>query len=92
MEVLLNNLISNAIRHNHSNGEIKIILDTKQLTISNTGTGTFNFEQVLKRFHKSDGSEGIGLGLTLCKQICDNYGFKLNYSLHEDTHTFAVLF
>jgi signal transduction histidine kinase len=92
MEVLLNNLISNAIRHNHSNGEIKIILDTKQLTISNTGTGTFNFEQVLKRFHKSDGSEGIGLGLTLCKQICDNYGFKLNYSLHGDTHTFAVLF
>jgi signal transduction histidine kinase len=92
MEVLLNNLISNAIRHNHSNGEIKIILDTKQLTISNTGTGTFNFEQVLKRFHKSDGSEGIGLGLTLCKQICDNYGFKLSYSLHGDTHTFAVLF
>jgi signal transduction histidine kinase len=92
IEVLLNNLISNAIRHNHSNGEIKIILDTKQLTISNTGTGTFNFEQVLKRFHKSDGSEGIGLGLTLCKQICDNYGFKLNYSLHGDTHTFAVLF
>jgi signal transduction histidine kinase len=92
IEVLLNNLISNAIRHNHSNGEIKVILDTKQLTISNTGTGTFNFEQVLKRFHKSDGSEGIGLGLTLCKQICDNYGFKLNYSLHKDTHTFAVSF
>jgi signal transduction histidine kinase len=92
MEVLLNNLISNAIRHNHSNGEIKIVLDTKQLNISNTGTGTFNFEQVLKRFHKSDGSEGIGLGLTLCKQICDNYGFKLNYSLHKNTHTFAVSF
>jgi signal transduction histidine kinase len=92
IEVLLNNLISNAIRHNHSNGEIKVILDTKQLNISNTGTGTFNFEQVLKRFHKSDGSEGIGLGLTLCKQICDNYGFKLNYSLHKDTHTFAVSF
>jgi signal transduction histidine kinase len=92
MEVLLNNLISNAIRHNHSNGEIKIILDTKQLTISNTGTGTFNFEQVLKRFHKSDGSEGIGLGLTLCKQICDNYSLKLNYSQHKNTHTFAVIF
>ena len=92
MEVLLNNLISNAIRHNHSNGEIKIVLDTKQLTISNTGTGTFNFEQVLKRFHKSDGSEGIGLGLTLCKQICDNYGLKLNYSLYKDIHTFTVLF
>jgi signal transduction histidine kinase len=92
MEVLLNNLVSNAIRHNYSNGEIKIILDTKQLTISNTGNGTFNFDQVLKRFHKSDGSEGIGLGLTLCKQICDNYGFGLNYSLYEHTHNFTVMF
>jgi signal transduction histidine kinase len=92
MEVLLNNLISNAIRHNYSNGEIKIILDTKQLTISNTGNGTFNFDQVLKRFHKSDRSEGIGLGLTLCKQICDNYGLTLNYSQHKNTHTFTVIF
>jgi signal transduction histidine kinase len=92
MEVLLNNLISNAIRHNYSNGEIKIILDTKQLTISNTGNGTFNFDQVLKRFHKSDGSEGIGLGLTLCKQICDNYGLNLSYSQHNNTHTFTVIF
>jgi signal transduction histidine kinase len=92
MEVLLNNLISNAIRHNYPGGHITLTLLPKQLIVSNTGSGTFNIEQALKRFHKADGSEGIGLGLTLCKQICDNYGFKLAYLHDNETHTFSVTF
>nr|WP_067055830.1 HAMP domain-containing sensor histidine kinase [Mucilaginibacter sp. L294] len=92
VEILLNNLLSNAIRHNHQDGELSVYLDSEKLTISNTGEGSFDFQQVLKRFHKSDGSEGIGLGLTLCKQICDNYGFKLHYLHNSQTHTFSVTF
>lgn len=92
IEILLNNLLSNAIRHNYHNGELSIKLDAQKLTINNTGEGNFDFDQVLKRFHKSDGSEGIGLGLTLCKQICDNYGFKLGYLNVNHTHAFSVAF
>jgi signal transduction histidine kinase len=92
IEVLLNNLLSNGIRHNHQGGELSIYLDTEKLIISNTGEGSFDFGQVLKRFHKSDGSEGIGLGLTLCKQICDNYGYTLNYEYDNNTHIFSVVF
>jgi signal transduction histidine kinase len=92
IEILLNNLLSNAIRHNQQNGELSVYLTTGKLTISNTGKGSFSFQQVLKRFHKSDGSEGIGLGLTLCKQICDNYGFKLDYEQTGNIHIFSVTF
>lgn len=92
IEILLNNLLSNAIRHNHHNGGLTVYLSAKKLAISNTGEGRFDFDQVLKRFHKSDGSEGIGLGLTLCKQICDNYGFKLDYERDGKNHTFSVTF
>ncbi|MEB0262218.1 MULTISPECIES: HAMP domain-containing sensor histidine kinase [unclassified Mucilaginibacter] len=92
IEILLNNLLSNAIRHNYHNGQLSVILDAQKLTITNTGKGSFNFDQVLKRFHKSDGSEGIGLGLTLCKQICDNYGFTLGYEQDDKMHTFSVIF
>jgi signal transduction histidine kinase len=92
VEILLNNLLSNAIRHNHQDGELSIYLDPEKLTISNTGEGIFDFQQVLKRFHKSDESEGIGLGLTLCKQICDNYGFKFDYMHDGKTHAFNVTF
>jgi signal transduction histidine kinase len=92
MEVLLNNLISNAIRHNYSGGEITITLQPRQLTVSNTGKNTFDIEQVLKRFHKSSESEGTGLGLTICKKICDNYGFGLEYNLINGVHAFSVSF
>jgi len=92
VEILLNNLLSNAIRHNHQDGELSVYLDSEKLTISNTGKGHFDFQQVLKRFHKSDGSEGIGLGLTLCKQICDNYGFKFDYVQHGKMHAFNITF
>jgi signal transduction histidine kinase len=92
IEVLLNNLLSNGIRHNHQGGELIAFLNAEKLTISNTGEGSFDFGQVLKRFHKSDGSEGIGLGLTLCKQICDNYGYTLNYEHNNSTHIFSVAF
>jgi signal transduction histidine kinase len=92
MEVLLNNFISNAIRHNYSGGEIIITLQAQQLTISNTGNSVFDIEQVLKRFHKSNESEGIGLGLTICKQVCDNYGFRLQYNFINEKHVFSVGF
>ncbi|OOQ57048.1 sensor histidine kinase [Mucilaginibacter pedocola] len=92
VEVLLNNLISNAIRHNYAGGEITVNLQAQQLTITNTGSQAFDIEQVLKRFHKSNESEGIGLGLTICKQVCDNYGFRLNYHFINNKHVFSVGF
>ncbi|RFZ82661.1 sensor histidine kinase [Mucilaginibacter terrenus] len=92
MEIMCNNLLSNAIRHNHQNGELSVYLSQDKLIINNTGKGSFDFKQVIKRFHKSDGSEGIGLGLTLCKQICDNYGFTLSYQPDGKLHTFLVIF
>lgn len=92
IEVLFNNLLSNAIRHNHVNGTLSLYLKSGNLKISNSGTGRFDFNQALKRFHKTDQSEGIGLGLTLCKQICNNYGFKFNYTLESDIHEFSVDF
>jgi signal transduction histidine kinase len=92
MEVLLNNLISNAIRHNHTEGSLSLTLEAGQFIIKNSGNGTFNFNQALKRFHKTDQSDGIGLGLTLCNQICNNYGFKLAYRLENIVHVFSVSF
>jgi signal transduction histidine kinase len=92
IEVLLNNLLSNAIRHNHANGTLSVTLAGGKLTVRNSGSGSFDFNQVLKRFYKTDKSDGIGLGLTLCKQICNNYGFKLAYRADSDNHEFSVDF
>ena len=92
MGVLVNNLISNAIRHNYSRGSVTVTLQHNKLIVSNTGKHTFDIRQVVKRFNKSTESEGIGLGLTLCNQICNNYGYKLDYDNDGGIHTFSVIF
>ncbi len=91
-EILLNNLISNAIRHNHTGGEIIVNLTSKKLTIKNTGNKQPLSENVFTRFHKSSGSEGSGLGLTISRQICENFGFSLDYSFEDGYHVFVVKF
>ena len=91
IDVLLNNLLSNAIRHNHHGGSINIRLTGDELTIKNTGDETaLQIDQLFKRFHKSSSSEGSGLGLTISKQICDNLGYTLDYDFSGHLHTFIV--
>lgn len=92
-EILLNNLLSNAIRHNYRGGEINIVLTAESLSIGNTGEGdALHEEKIFNRFHKSSGSEGSGLGLTISRQICENFGFLLNYRFQKPYHTFVVQF
>jgi two-component system, OmpR family, sensor histidine kinase QseC len=93
VDVLMNNLLSNAIRHNYKGGEINIELTANKLIIQNTGENVpLQTEEVFKRFQKSSSSEGSGLGLTISKQICENLGFGINYSFEGGFHTFAITF
>jgi signal transduction histidine kinase len=91
-EVLLNNLVGNAIKHTQINGSINLSLTNRTFVISNTGNKALDFNQALKRFSKSDESEGTGLGLTLCKQVCDSFGYTLEYVYASNMHNFSVTF
>jgi len=92
-EILLSNLISNAIRHNYIGGEIIISLDNEGLIIQNTGDSEpLSAEKIFTRFHKSSHSEGSGLGLTISRQICESFGFKLEYFYDQGYHVFEVIF
>jgi len=93
IEILLNNLLSNAMRHNYQKGEIKISLTNQKLIIQNTGNGiALHDDEIFKRFNKSSASEGTGLGLTICKQISDNYHYQLRYHYNTPYHSFTILF
>lgn len=91
-DILLNNLFANAIRHNHSGGNIEITLQEDSLTISNTGKSEELDNQLFERFSKSASSEGTGLGLAISKQICTLYGFTITYQHQENRHQFSVKF
>ncbi|MGF7078459.1 sensor histidine kinase [Mucilaginibacter sp. UYCu711] len=93
LDILLNNLLTNAVRHNLRGGDIFITLAGRELVISNTGKPVaLDTQQIFQRFHKAPESEGSGLGLTLARQICENYGLNLTYSYTQTRHTFTVGF
>ncbi|RZJ86145.1 MAG: ATP-binding protein, partial [Chryseobacterium sp.] len=90
-DISLNNLFSNAVRHNIKGGKIVIKLSEAALVISNSGKGFELTDHLFDRFSKSSESEGMGLGLAITKQICNLYGYEISYD-HDEMHTFSILF
>lgn len=94
MEVLLSNLVKNALEHNQPNGTVIIELNDKQLHIKNTGASLdVNPEELFNRFRKgSYKSKTTGLGLALVKQICVLYHYSINYTYQDGWHEVNVGF
>ncbi len=93
IEILVSNLFSNAIRHNVHGGWIKISLQSHRLTIRNTGPEeALDPAKIFIRFYKDPSSDGTGLGLSILKQICNRYGYGLDYALENGMHTFHITF
>ncbi|ASU32959.1 sensor histidine kinase [Mucilaginibacter xinganensis] len=93
VEILLSNLISNAIRHNNIGGQVSITLTNKSFIIKNTcDDEPLQDKKIFTRFHKSSNSEGSGLGLTISRQICENFGASLEYVFQQHFHVFIVTF
>lgn len=80
LNILLGNLISNAIKHSTPGGLINIVGTENRLTISNTALEPRNApENFFNRFYKeSNLTESVGLGLTIAKKICDLYGIEIS--------------
>lgn len=93
-EVLITNLLQNAIRHNNESGKITIESKGNQLSISNTGMPlNIPEEQLFMRFKKNDASkESLGLGLAIVKSICKSNNIDIGYSFQNGFHTFTLNF
>ena len=92
LEILLSNLIINAIKYNIKNGKIFVSLSDGQFKISNTGIALKkDAEKMFNRFEKDDqSSDSPGLGLTIVKQICDINKLYVEYSYAEYLHTVKI--
>ncbi len=92
VDVLIVNLIKNAIVHNIENGVLNIKIHRNELLISNSGqNANLSQEEIFERYKKIGKSEGtFGLGLSLAKNICDLYNLKLVYHYIDELHTFIL--
>lgn len=94
IEVLVSNLINNAIRHNIEQGEIKIKASNRMLLVSNTGSpDPLPQEKIFDRFYKTGKFSGsVGLGLSIVREICDLYHYSIEYRFEQGHHQFIVVF
>jgi len=89
---LITNLLINAIKHSRRQETILLSSGKNIFTISNPGTQALDRDRIFDRFWKSEYSDGTGLGLAIAKQICDHYGFLLQYDFREGSHYFSIPF
>ena len=93
-DILLTNLLSNAIRHNVVNGDIHVILSSSGLTVNNSGEPLkTDTAELFKRFKKGrQSSDSTGLGLAIVKQICDLNGHPISYTFSQGRHVVKIGF
>ena len=90
--VLVSNLLRNALFYNNPDGKIVIKLTADSIHIKNTGDQQpLDVERIFTRFYKSDSNQASsGLGLAIVKAICDLYQFTITYRFEDGFHEFVV--
>lgn len=102
VEIIFNNLISNAIKYNREGGSVDCMITDNQgcieIAVTDTGIGISeqDTEKIFGDFvriknEKTKNITGSGLGLSIVKKLADNYGGKIEVaSVPDQGSTFKV--
>lgn len=91
---VINNLISNAIKYNKTNGELHIELKNRTLIVKDSGIGIDKKKQrdIFKRYYRATTQEGgFGIGLNIVSHICRKYNIKIDIKSKEQKGTTFIL-
>ena len=94
-EILINNLIKNAVRHNIEGGFINISVTTKSLQLINSGEDPgVPTEELFEQFSRASKEGYMGIGLAIVRKITDYYGMKISYEYQrqKSEHEFVITF
>lgn len=98
MEIIFNNLISNAVKYNIENGKVEVIIEDQgtglRITVSDTGIG-MSEEDLGKIFQdfvriknaRTKEITGTGLGLSITKKMVEQYNGTISVSSIPDKGT-----
>ena len=92
-DVLLTNLLKNAIVHNREGGRIRITVGADGFQVANTGTPQpLDTDKMFARFYRASAtSSSTGLGLAVAKAITELHRARLTYQYNDGWHSFAVV-
>jgi heavy metal sensor kinase len=95
---VITNLLTNAIRYNHDQGQVVVAIQSSQhevvLSVSDTGIGIppEHLAHIFERFYRVDKARsrkdgGVGLGLAICKSIVVAHGGQISVSSQPENGT-----
>ncbi len=92
-DVLLNNLLGNAIEHNREGGSLRIDAGPGMLSISNSGRVNQELDRsmMFRRFARQGNAQArTGLGLAIIFEVCRVSGIALGYEFRDGEHVFVL--
>ena len=97
LERVIDNTISNAIKYSNEDSNIDIILDIIDdkylLHIKDQGIGISNTNDIFNAYYQQKNKNiGLGLGLSIVKDICDNYDIQIEVNSSKEGTTFTYVF
>jgi signal transduction histidine kinase len=93
-QMLLTNVLKNAIIHNYPGGKVFVKLMKDAIEIANTGvTESLDPNRIFDRFTTgpSQAVQKTGLGLSIAFAIAAQHGMKITYSFANGLHTFRIV-
>lgn len=92
-DILLSNLLKNAVKYNHQEGSLNIIVENNRITFQNSGASVpLDKTRIFNRFYKQGSDHtSTGLGLSIIKTIIKQYpGWDINYEYGDQMHYFIL--
>lgn len=92
-QMLVSNLLKNALLHNLDQGVFRVITTPDSLTVENSGKASLDATKLFQRFyHGAEASkDSTGLGLAIAKSIADSASLQLTYFWNEGIHAFRLV-
>lgn len=93
IQIMISNLLKNALLHSPEEGELKIITTPASLQISNNGKEALDQTRLFTRFyHGTRGKkESTGLGLAIARSAAISASLSLTYRWEKGMHTFSIV-
>lgn len=92
-DILLSNLLKNAVKYNNEEGILNIIVENNRITFQNSGTSVpLDKSRIFNRFYKQGSDHtSTGLGLSIIKTIIKQYpGWDIVYEFGDQMHYFIL--
>ncbi|NDV83967.1 HAMP domain-containing sensor histidine kinase [Bacteroides sp. 51] len=81
-QVLVTNLLKNALVHSAEGGELHILINSSSVIIKNSGSSPLEKDKIFQRFYHAQTTkkDSMGLGLAIAKSIAASYRLSLDYT------------